>query len=108
MNHIDPRESVYRKQGKRYIPCGKLNSCHDFDSFKSPGLWLHTESDGGGIRSMTLIAKLEELPSSAVVFAGAMLLKDELSAVINNSQDRRLSVNGTAEEILKWIAGKAI
>ena len=108
MNYIDPRESVYRKHGKRYIPCGKLNSCHDFDGFKSPGLWLHTESDGGGTRTMTLIAKLEELQTSAVSFASAMRNKDELAAVLNNSQDRRLSVNGTAEEILKWIAGKAI
>ena len=103
----DPREPVYRKRGKRYIPCGMLNSGLDYDSFNAPGLWLHAESDGGGIRSMTLIAKLDELPSSAVAFGAIAQHRDELTRLLTDMHTRGISRYETAHEILKWISGKA-
>jgi len=104
---IDSRENVYRKKGSRYIPVGKINSHYDYDGFKSAGLWLHTERNGGSIRSMTLIAKLEELPSSAVAFGSVAKHSDELTKFLTDLSGLGLSRAETAQEILKWISGKA-
>ena len=104
MTHTDDRENVYRKANGRYIPIGKINSPYVYDSFKAEGLWLHTLKDGGGMQSMTLIAKLDELPSSAASFAAVMQHKSELVELIR--QSRVASMNDTADDILKWIAGK--
>ena len=104
MTHTDDRENVYRKANGRYVPCGKLNSPYVYDGFKCEGLWLHTLNDGGGMQSMTLIARLDELPSSAASFAAVMRHKSELVELIR--QSRGASINDTADIILEWLAGR--
>lgn len=104
MTHTDDRETVYRKANGRYVPIGKINSPYIYDSFKAEGLWLHTSNNGGESRCMTLIAKLEELPSSAASFAAVMKHKNELVELIRGTQGA--SMNDFAEIILSWIAGK--
>ena len=104
MTHTDDRENVYRKVNGRYVPIGKINSPYVYDGFKAEGLWLHTLKDGGTMQSMTLIAKMEELPSSAASFAAVMRHKSELVEVIR--QSRGASMNDTSDIILKWIAGR--
>ena len=104
MTHTDDRENVYRKANGRYVPIGKINSPYVYDSFKAEGLWLHTSNDGGGMQSMTLIAKLDELPSSAASFAAVMQHKSELVDLLRKAN--YLSLNDMADAILKCIAGR--
>ncbi len=104
MTHTDDRETVYRKANGRYIPIGKINSPYVYDSFKCEGLWLHTSNNGGESRRMTLIATLDELPSSAASFAAVMQHKSELVELLRKAC--YLSTNDMADAILKCIAGR--
>ena len=100
---IDPRQTVYLKNSSRkYLACGKMHDL-SYDAFCSTGLWLHTETDGQ--RSMSLIAKLDELPSSAVAFGSVMRRKDELKDVLRAG--KLDSISDLADRVLKWIAGRA-
>ena len=104
MTHTDDRENVYRKVNGRYVPIGKINIPYVYDAFKSEGLWLHTRKDGGSTQSMTLIANLDELPSSAASFAAVMQHKNELVDLLRKAC--YLSTNDMADAILKFIAGR--
>ena len=104
MTHTDDRENVYRKVNGRYVPIGKIDDPYTYDGFKCEGLWLHTRKDGGCTQSMSLIANLDELPSSAASFAAVMRHKSELVELIR--QSRVASMNDTADIILKWISGR--
>ena len=99
----DPREPVYRKMGKRYVAFASLDDgWHKFDPWHSPGLWLHTRSDG--MVSQSLIATLDELPSSAVAFGAILQHKQELVDLLRDKQN--LSHHDLATAVLEWIAGK--
>lgn len=101
----DPREPVYRKKGKRYVAFASLDEgWHKFDAWHSPGLWLHTRSEG--MASQALIATLDELPSSAAAFGAVLQHKQELVDLLRDKQN--LSRNDLATAVLEWIAGKSL
>ena len=106
MTITDPRQPVFIKlPSGKFKPVGKLNDACLFDPIQAPGLWMHHEFESS--RGMTRIAKLEELPSSAVSFAAVMAKTEELTEVIRDQRARGASMMGEAEAILKWIARKA-
>jgi hypothetical protein len=85
MNHIkDTREPIFRKIGKRYVECGKVDSPYadgcNWESNKKDGLWLHTS--GEFHKAMSFICSLEELKLPAIQIAAMHLLKEQLAHAI--------------------------
>jgi hypothetical protein len=103
MTITDPRQPVYIKKGKRYVAVGSLDDFGRFDSWHSPGLWLHTRHDH--FTRMTKIANLEDLPCPAVKFAAVMNKAPQLMEILN--EHRNESRFDLAAVILEWIAGQS-
>lgn len=103
MTITDPRQPVYIRKGKRYVPVGNLNDPYKYESFHSTGLWLHIRTKYS--HAMTKIANIEDLPCSAVAFAAVMQHHEELRSLLTDNQNK--SKNDIATAILEWIATKA-
>ncbi len=104
MTITDPRQPVFIKKGKRYVAFGSLDQGWDrFDSWYAEGLWLHERDEH--TQRMRLIARLDELPCSAVSFAALQTNHQELVRLFADNE--RLSRHDMATVILEWIAKKS-
>jgi hypothetical protein len=104
----DPREPVYRKVGKRYVECGRIDTPYlkdrqgSWEGIRKDGLWLHTSGDGW--RGMTFLSSLEDLPCSAVRLAAMHAKQDDLTKLIMVCNGQSMSVAELSKTILHFLA----
>jgi hypothetical protein len=106
MNHIvDQREPVFRKVGKRYVECGKINSPYidggSWEGNRKDGLWLHTSTNHS--KCMSFISTLEDLKLPANQIAALHLKKEELLKHLVKKLGSQFSLNEVAQYAIDFI-----
>jgi hypothetical protein len=110
MNHHvkDPREPVFRKVGKRYVQCGRIDTPYlrdktgQWESTRKDGLWLHTSGDGW--KAMTCISTLEDLPLPVTQLAGLFKHREELVQEILSAMHKPVSAHDLATLMLTFVS----